>query len=156
MGLLTRALDTVLHTPVLARAPIPMFKAGLGSLFGGRFLLLEHIGRRSGEPRFVVLEVIDRPAKGTFRVVSGFGRFSQWFRNIEADPNVRITVGGMRNREASASVLPSSQSTEVLRHYASQHPVAWDTLSSILEQHLAPGTEGYSSVPVVDFALRTP
>ena len=154
MGLLTRALDTVLHTPVLERAPIPMFKAGLGPLFAGRFLRLEHIGRRSGEPRFVVLEVIDRPEKGTFRVVSGFGRSSQWFRNIEADPNVRITVGAKRKQSATAHILPSTDSTEVLLRYAEQHPGAWDTLSSILEQHLAPGTEGYSSIPVVDFRVN--
>ena len=156
MGLLTRALDTVLHTPVLARAPIPMFKAGLGPLFAGRFLLLEHIGRRSGEPRLVVLEVIDRPAKGTYRVVSGFGRSSQWFRNIEANPNVRLTVGTKRKKPATAEILPSSQSTEVLNQYAEQHPAAWDTLKSILDQHLTPGTEGYTSIPVVDFTLRAP
>lgn len=156
MGLLTRALDTVLHTPALARAPIPMFKAGLGPLFAGRFLLLEHIGRRSGEPRHVVLEVIDRPARGTYRVVSGFGRSSQWFRNIEANANVRITVGTKRRRSATANVLPSSQSTAVFDRYAIRHPAAWDTLSSILEQHLTPGTEGFTSIPVVDFNLRTP
>lgn len=154
MGLLTRALDTVLHTPVLARAPIPMFKAGLGPLFAGRFLLLEHIGRCSGEPRHVVLEVIDRPARGTYRVVSGFGCSSQWFRNIEANPNVRITVGTKRRRPATASILPSSQSTAVLDRYTIQHPAAWDTLSPILEQHLTPGTEGFTSIPVVDFTVR--
>ena len=153
MGLVTRALDTVLHTPVLARAPIPMFKVGLGPLFAGRFLLLEHIGRRSGEPRYVVLEVIDRPSKGSYRVVSGFGRSSQWFRNIEANPEVRVTAGTKRNRPAKAVVLPSSESTEVLRRYAEQHPAAWDSLSSILEQHVTPGTEGYTSIPVVDFTL---
>lgn len=156
MGLLTRALDTVLHTPVLARAPIPMFKAGLGPLFAGRFLLLEHIGRRSGEPRHVVLEVIDRPARGTYRVVSGFGRSSQWFRNIEANPNVRITVGTKRRRPATASILPSSQSTTVLDRYAIQHPATWDNLSSVLDRHVTPGTEGYSSIPVIDLVVCSP
>ena len=50
-------------------------------------------------------------------------------------------------------MLPSSESTEVLRRYAEQHPAAWDSLSSILEQHVTPGTEGYTSIPVVDFTL---
>lgn len=91
----------------MARAPIPMFKAGLGPLFRGRFLLLEHRGRLSGKPRNVVLEVIDRPAAGTYRIVSGLGRSSQWFRNIEADPRVRITVGTKRRSSAPAEFLPS-------------------------------------------------
>lgn len=154
MGFITSALDHVLHTPWMARAPIPMFKVGLGPLFGSRFLLLEHRGRRSGTSRYVILEVIDRPDAVTYRVVSGLGRSSQWFRNIEADPEVRITVGSMRRRGAKAEVLPSTRSTGVLERYAEHHPAAWSTLRPILDQHVEPGDAGYASIPVVDFALH--
>ena len=38
----------------LFRAPIWLYRLGLGGLLGGRFLLLTHTGRTSGRPRQVV------------------------------------------------------------------------------------------------------
>ncbi len=57
----------------LVRAPIWLLHARLGFLMGSRLLMLEHIGRRSGRRRHVVLEVVDRPAPGRYVVASGFG-----------------------------------------------------------------------------------
>ena len=39
----------LLRTRWIVRAPIPLFRAGLGWLFGGRFVMAEHIGRKSGK-----------------------------------------------------------------------------------------------------------
>ena len=63
MGDMASLASKMLHTRWLVRAPIPLFRAGLGFVFGGRLLLLEHLGRTSGEHRFVVLECVERPAK---------------------------------------------------------------------------------------------
>ncbi len=38
------------------RAPIGPYRIGLGGLLGRRFLLLEHVGRRSGLPRHTVID----------------------------------------------------------------------------------------------------
>ncbi len=40
------------------RAPIWFYRLGLGGLLGRRFVLLNHIGRKSGQPRQAVLEVV--------------------------------------------------------------------------------------------------
>jgi deazaflavin-dependent oxidoreductase (nitroreductase family) len=40
------------------------------------------------------LEVVDHPSPEVYVIASGFGRKAQWFRNIEADPRVRVYVGG--------------------------------------------------------------
>ncbi|MET8156751.1 hypothetical protein ABZT47_10295 [Sphaerisporangium sp. NPDC005289] len=40
----------VLRTRRLVRAPIWLYRAGLGILFGSRLLMLEHIGRTTGAP----------------------------------------------------------------------------------------------------------
>ena len=56
-GLGARAL----RTRWLVRAPINLYRVGLGFLFGTRLLMLEHVGRRTGARRYVVLEVVDRP-----------------------------------------------------------------------------------------------
>src|SRR5690606_12262413 len=52
----------VLRTRSLVRAPIALYKAGLGWLLGSRILMLEHRGRSSGLRRYVCLEVVERPS----------------------------------------------------------------------------------------------
>jgi len=48
------------------RSPIWLYRARLGFVFGSRLLMLEHVGRTSGHRRYVVLEVIARPAPGRY------------------------------------------------------------------------------------------
>jgi deazaflavin-dependent oxidoreductase (nitroreductase family) len=83
----------ILRNRRLMRAPIWIYKARAGALLGSRVLMLEHIGRNSGARRYVVLEVIDHPARDTFVITSGFGTKAQWFRTIAANPSVRVYVG---------------------------------------------------------------
>jgi hypothetical protein len=45
---------------LLWRAPIWLYRLGLGGLLGSHFVLLNHVGRKSGQPRQTVLEVVDR------------------------------------------------------------------------------------------------
>jgi len=52
--------------------------------------MLEHVGRKSGCRRYVVLEVVDHAAPGSHVMISGFGTRAQWFRNIQANPQVRV------------------------------------------------------------------
>ncbi|NLG48405.1 nitroreductase family deazaflavin-dependent oxidoreductase, partial [Gordonia sp. (in: high G+C Gram-positive bacteria)] len=90
-----------LQTRWFVRSPIPLFRAGLGFLFGGRLLLLEHTGRKSGELRYVALEKVDRPAKDRIIIASGFGEKAQWYRNLQADPRCRVWIGFTRGRPAT-------------------------------------------------------
>jgi hypothetical protein len=56
------------------RLPIWLYRAGLGWVMGYRFRYLTHIGRKSGQPRHTVLEVVryDK-ATSTCIVASGWG-----------------------------------------------------------------------------------
>jgi hypothetical protein len=57
----------------LFRAPIYLYRLGLGWLFGKCILLLNHIGRVSGKQRQVILEVVEHdPTDGSFVVASGW------------------------------------------------------------------------------------
>lgn len=145
----------MLRTRWFVRAPIWLFRARLGALFGGRLLMLEHLGRRSGQPRLVVLEVVDRPRPDTCVVVSGFGRRAQWYRNIEAHPTVRLWLGSRRPSAATARPLPADEAAAALRSYAAAHPRAWASLRPVLEETLgaridADGTD----LPLVALRLR--
>jgi deazaflavin-dependent oxidoreductase (nitroreductase family) len=114
------------------RAPIWFYRLGLGGLLGGRFVLLNHIGRKSGLPRQAVLEVVYYyKDTGAYVVASGFGEKSDWYQNVIANPKVTIQVG--RNRMAArAERLPLDQTVEVLLDYNRRHPTALRNLAGIL------------------------
>lgn len=115
----------------LARAPIPVLRHGFGWLLGPRLLLLEHIGWRTGRPRQVVLEVIDR-APGTWYVVSAYGERAQWLRNVQKQPRVRVWWLRLRGVPAEAIILDTMAAHEVFASYVRRNPrlarvLAWLT-----------------------------
>ncbi|MBB4930414.1 deazaflavin-dependent oxidoreductase (nitroreductase family) [Lipingzhangella halophila] len=136
------------RTPIkraIYRAPIWIYRIGLGSLLGSRFVLLTHIGRNSGQARQVVLEVVGRHEWGGVLVASGYGARSQWFKNITRNPRVRFQVG-RRSYEGTAAPLPPAESGRVLAAYARQHP---RTAASLLKAvgHDTEGSDaGYERV----------
>jgi deazaflavin-dependent oxidoreductase (nitroreductase family) len=50
--------------------------------------------RKSGLGRYVVLEVVDHPTPDSYVVASGFGEKAQWFRNVKANPRMRVYTTG--------------------------------------------------------------
>ena len=109
--------------------PIAAFRAGFGFLFGGRLLMLEHLGRSSKAWRQVVLEVADREDPLTFVVASGFGPRAQWYRNLEADRRCVVSVGTIRRRRARAELLGEEESRRLLDRYSAKHPGTWKVLN---------------------------
>ncbi|KXP01024.1 nitroreductase family deazaflavin-dependent oxidoreductase [Tsukamurella pseudospumae] len=134
-----------LRTRRLVRAPIWLFQHGLGRLMGPRMVMIEHVGRKSGEPRYVVLEVVDRPDVDTVVVCSGFGETAQWYRNLRAHPDCRVTVGN-RDRAARAELLDPTASDEVLERYRTAHPVAWERLRGAIEKAVQHPVDGLPMV----------
>jgi deazaflavin-dependent oxidoreductase (nitroreductase family) len=109
-------------TRLLARMPIIAYKIGLGWLFGKRFLLLNHIGRKSGLTRQAVLEVVTHdPETGTFVIAVGFGEKSQWYQNLLANPDVSIQVG-RRKLDVHAEQLSPEEAGEILLAFAKKYP----------------------------------
>ncbi|WP_231639835.1 nitroreductase family deazaflavin-dependent oxidoreductase [Mycobacterium sp. Marseille-P9652] len=141
----------LLRSRRLVRAPIWLYKARAGALFGSRLLMLEHIGRTSGARRYAVLEVVDHPRPDTWVVVSGFGRKAQWLRNIEANPRVRVYVGSQPPRRATARVLDQAEADRTLAAYRSRHPRTWQRFRPVLEETFgAPITEAGTPLPMVE------
>jgi len=101
----------------LFRAPVYLYRWHLGWLFGHRCLLLTHIGRRTGLARHTVLEVVEyRPQVPEVIVVNGFGRESDWVRNIESKGGEEITVG-LHHFRAAHRFLEEKEAVEVMRGY---------------------------------------
>jgi len=114
------------------RAPIWFYRLGLGGLLGSRFLLLNHVGRKTGKPRQAVLEVVQHNQDtGAYVVASGFGEKSDWYLNVMANPEITIQVG-KRRMTARATRLSLTQAIEVMLDYNQRHPNALRTLAGIL------------------------
>ncbi len=121
---------------LLFRMPIHFYRLGLGWLFGRRLLLLNHIGRVSGKPRQVVLEVVAHdPTDGSYVVASGWGPTAAWYRNILHTPTVTIQVGTRTNR-VKAVPLTRAEGADIFADYASRHRMA--------AKHLLPRLMGFS------------
>ena len=113
----------------LFRAPRYFYHLKLGFLFGERFIHLKHWGRKSGQLKETVIEVIDQDkTNGVLYSASGFGTQSQWFKNISVNNAVFVTL---RNTECEASARGcdvvhhppmADEATEVLFRYVKVHP----------------------------------
>ncbi len=116
----------------LARLPITLYRLRLGWLFGRRFLLLHHVGRKTGLPRRVVLEVVEHdPLSGSYVVAAAWGPRADWLRNLEAHPQASIEVG-LRRVEVVAQRLDQEQAERVFREYARRYPFALRILSRVM------------------------
>lgn len=144
----------LLRSRRLMRAPVWIYKARAGALFGSRILLLEHTGRKSGLPRYAALEVLDHSLPDIYVVASGFGRKSQWFRNIEANPRVRVYAGSHAPRTATARVLSTPEADRTLSAYRTRHPKAWERMRPVLEETLGVSiTDTDTPLPLVELRL---
>ena len=138
----------------IVRAPVWLYRARLGFVFGSRLLMLEHTGRKSGKRRRVVLEIVGQPQPGTYIVASGFGSRAQWFRNVRADPKVRVSIGSRRPAPATARPLTSEDARAALAAYATRHPRAWGALKPVFEATLGdPIDPNGTSLPMVALQL---
>ncbi len=144
-----RIIARLLGTPRLMRLPIPIYRAGLGWLLGRRLVMIEHRGRVSGEPRFVVVEVVERDGT-SLRVASGFGTRAQWYRNLRANGVAFLSTGRVRRERVGVSLLDEDASALVLERYGRQHPAAWRRLAGAMTA--AQG--GTPHIPVVEFGPR--
>jgi deazaflavin-dependent oxidoreductase (nitroreductase family) len=74
---------------LLWRMPNWLFRLRVNRVLGERFLLLHHIGRKSGLYHENVLEVVRHDkASDTYYVALGWGDKSDWFRNVPKMPEV--------------------------------------------------------------------
>jgi deazaflavin-dependent oxidoreductase (nitroreductase family) len=116
----------------LLRVPVFLYRIGLGRLFDGRFLLLKHIGRKTGRQRETVLEIMRYDeADNRCIVCSGWGEKSQWYKNLQQRPQAAIVVRG-RQMKVTAVRLPLSEAEKEISRYARDHPLAYRWIGEML------------------------
>jgi deazaflavin-dependent oxidoreductase (nitroreductase family) len=106
----------------LFRLPVGIYRARLGWIFGRRFLMLTHRGRKSGLVRRTVVEVVAHSGS-TYVVFSGYGATADWYRNALASPPLRVDVGS-EHFEPAVRDIPEPERRQLLAEYAVKHPTA--------------------------------
>jgi deazaflavin-dependent oxidoreductase (nitroreductase family) len=145
----------------LFRAPIWLYRLGLGGLMTNRMVLLNHVGRKSGKLRQAVVEVAryDK-ANDTIYIASGWGVKSDWYRNLLANPEITVQMG-WRKMAVTAVPLTPKQSGEAMRDYARRYPTAAKVLSKRLLGYEVDGSDedfyalGYGGVPFIALKPRS-
>jgi len=143
--------ETQIHPPrgwqrLLWRAPIWLYRLRLGWLLGRRFLLLNHVGRKTGLPRQAVVEVAKYDEESnTYTIASGFGEKSDWYRNLLKTPEATIQVG-LKKMAVTAVPLTPEQSGEEMVDYARRYPTAARNLCRIIGFNVSGRKEEYRTI----------
>lgn len=77
------------------RLPLPLYRAGWGWLFlGHTFLVLTHVGRKTGTPHATAAMVLaEDKTTGEVVICSVWGPHADWIRNLHAHPALRVQIG---------------------------------------------------------------
>lgn len=143
----------------LYRLPIWLYRLGLGWLLGRRFLLINHVGRKSGERYQTVVEVARHdPDGGDYLVAAAYGRRSDWYLNLRHNPDVTVQIG-RRALDVRAHFLSPEESGAELADYARRHPTAARNLLKIIGYEAPQTMDGYrrlgrEHIPFVLFRPR--
>jgi deazaflavin-dependent oxidoreductase (nitroreductase family) len=95
--------------------PTYLYRLRCGWLFGHRFLLLIHVGRRTRLRRYTVLEILEfRRQPPEVIVMSAFGPKADWLRNIEATPGAEVVVVGSKCFAAVHRIVERDEAMAVI------------------------------------------
>src|SRR5215211_6061581 len=107
--------------PIL-KLPLLLYRRGLGWLFGHRFILLTHVGRRSGRIRRTVLAVLYFDPKTEEIMAISAWSASEWYRNILTSPALQVETGFTRYAPVHGS-LSSEEIATLFEGYRHEHPI---------------------------------
>ena len=108
--------------------PVLLYRYRLGFLLGDRFLLITHVGRRTGELHHTPVEVVVHDADTReYIVCSGTGPRADWYRNLQAKPVRRVQVGN-RRWVPDQRMLDDDEAAARFAEYELAHPRAAEKL----------------------------
>lgn len=141
----------------LLGAPAWLFRWHLGFVFGNRFVMIEHRGRKSQKLYRTTLEVAGRNQdEGEWIVTSGTGPKADWYRNIEAGGLDAVWIGSSRDA-ADVRFLEPEEAGAVFAQYEQDHGKAavklMDMMGVSYDGTDAGRIEMMHTIPMVAFIL---
>ena len=115
------AKPSTLLIPFL-KLPLPLYRTGLGWVFGHRFMLLTHVGRRSGKVRQTVLAVLRFDADTKEIMAISAWSASEWYKNLLALPALQVESGFTRYTPVQR-FLASEEIVALFEDYRRTRPI---------------------------------
>ncbi len=97
-----------------------LYRSGLASALGRMILLLTTTGRRTGLPRLTALQYEE--LNGSYYVGSARGAKADWFRNVVANPRVKVQLGSRAFEGVAEAVTDPCRIAEFLELRLRRHP----------------------------------
>jgi deazaflavin-dependent oxidoreductase (nitroreductase family) len=136
---------------VVFRLPLPLYRAGWGWLFlGHTFLVLTHVGRKTGTPHATAAMVLaeDRTT-GEVVICSAWGPRADWIRNLHARPALRVQIG-RTTFVPQHRFLTEEEAFAVGTEFRHRHPWRVRLISSVL------GVDLHSDAGIREFVGTRP
>jgi deazaflavin-dependent oxidoreductase (nitroreductase family) len=117
----------------VSRWSLPLYRLRLGWLLGHRFLLITHVGRKSGKTRRTCVMVLRFDARSGEAFVAAGSLRADWYQNIRASPAVQAAAGARRYRpvqrfltaEETAQMLAWSRDHQRFRAWVQSRFFGW-------------------------------
>jgi deazaflavin-dependent oxidoreductase (nitroreductase family) len=106
----------------MLRLPLFLYRTGLGWVFGHRFMLLTHLGRRSGKVRRTVLAVLRLDPKTREIMAISAWNASDWYKNILSSPALQVETGFVQYVPTHRCLTPE-EITTLFEEYRHEHPI---------------------------------
>jgi deazaflavin-dependent oxidoreductase (nitroreductase family) len=106
----------------MLKLPLLLYRLRLGWMFGHRFMLLTHRGRRSGKIRHTVLAVLRFDPKNKEIMAVSAWSASEWYKNILSAPALQVETGFTRYVPVHCS-LTSEEIATLFEDYFREHPI---------------------------------
>ena len=104
------------------RTPLWLYHRGWGRLLGRTFLMLVHVGRKTGQPHDMVAMILaDDRDSGEVVIFSGWGPDVDWLSNLRAGPAREVRIA--RDRFVPEHrFLSEDEAVAVLVAFRRRHP----------------------------------
>ncbi len=104
------------------KLPLILYQAKMGWIFGHRFMLLTHIGRKSGKVYRTVLAVLEfNPVTREIKAMSAWSA-CDWYLNLQVHPAIQVETGFTRYAPAQRT-LTAEEIATLFINYRNTHPV---------------------------------
>ena len=114
------------------RLPLPLYEHGAGWLLGHTFLVVTHIGRKTGKRRAAAAMVLSYdPSTGESVICSAWGPSTDWIRNLRAKPAAEVRCGGETYVPAQR-FLTDDEAFDVLASFGHHHPWRLRLITTVL------------------------
>ena len=116
-----------------------LYDSGKGWIIGWLILLLRHTGRKSGTEYATPLQY--EKIGEDYCVGAGRGTRANWFRNVQANPNVEVSVGRRHFKAVAEAVTDPERVADFLAYRLKRHPVMIGLMMKLHQLPMRPSRE---------------